>query len=81
MICCLGEGFGDTKDTVIATFELPLITEERETETAEASPAKIMRVVPATVATLAPFVNVTSTDDAAAGVPAPITTVNEVELK
>ncbi len=47
----LGEGFGDTKDTVIATFELPLITEERETETAEASPAKIIRVVPATVAT------------------------------
>ena len=76
----LGEGFGDTKDTVIATFELPLITEERETETAEASPAKIMRVVPATVATLAPFVNVTSTDDAAAGVPDPTTTTTVIAL-
>ena len=36
--------------------------------------------VPATVATLAPFVNVTSTDDAAAGVPAPITTTTVVAL-
>jgi hypothetical protein len=76
----LGKGFGDTKDTVIATLEMPLTTEERATETATASPAKTTRVVPTTVATLAPFVNVTSTDDAAAGVPAPITTTTVVAL-
>ena len=35
---------------------------------------------PATVATMLPFVNVTSTDDAAAGVFAPITMVTEVAL-
>ena len=34
----------------------------------------IERVVPETVATAAPLVNLTSTDDAPAGVPAPITT-------
>ena len=34
----------------------------------------IVRVVPETVATAAPLVKVTSTDDAPAGVPAPITT-------
>ena len=37
-------------------------------------------VVPETEATLAPFVNVTSTDDAPAGVPAPITTTTVVSL-
>ena len=42
--------------------------------------ALTVSVVPATVATLAPFVNVTSTDDAAAGVPAPITTTTVVAL-
>ena len=42
--------------------------------------ATTVSVVPATVATLAPLVNVTSTDDAAAAVPAPITTVAEVAL-
>ena len=36
--------------------------------------------VPLTVATLAPFVNVTSTDDAAMLVPAPITTTTVVAL-
>ena len=42
--------------------------------------ALTVSVVPATVATLAPFVNVTSTDDAAAGVSAPITTTTVVAL-
>ena len=42
--------------------------------------ALTVSVVPATVATLAPFVNVTSTDDSAAGVPAPITTTTVVAL-
>ena len=36
--------------------------------------------VPLTVATLAPFVNVTSTDDAVMLVPAPITTTTVVAL-
>ena len=36
--------------------------------------SSIVRVVPETVATAAPLVKVTSTDDAPAGVPAPITT-------
>ena len=36
--------------------------------------------VPLTVATLTPFVNVTSTDDAAMLVPAPITTTTVVAL-
>ena len=36
--------------------------------------SSIVRVVPKTVATAAPLVNLTSTDDAPAGVPAPITT-------
>ncbi len=35
---------------------------------------RTVRVVPETVATAAPLVNLTSTDDAPAGVPAPITT-------
>ena len=42
--------------------------------------ATTVSVVPATVATLAPLVNVTSTDDAVAGVPAPITTTTVVAL-
>ena len=36
-----GGGFGEINDNVIATFVLPLTSEERETETAAASPAKI----------------------------------------
>ena len=42
--------------------------------------ALTVSVVPATVATLAPFVNVTSTDDAVMLVPAPITTTTVVAL-
>jgi hypothetical protein len=39
-----------------------------------------VREVPETTATTAPLVNVTSTDDAAAGVPTPITTTTAVSL-
>ena len=42
--------------------------------------ARIVSVVPETTATTAPLVNVTSTDDAAAGVPTPITTTAVVSL-
>ena len=64
----------------MATFVLPLTTEEREIEIDATSPKNIMSGVPATVADTAPFVNVNSTDDAAMGVFAAITTVTVVAL-
>ena len=65
---------------VIATFVLPLTTEESETATEANSPKNIMSGVPATVADTAEFVNVSCTDDAATGVFAPITTTTVVAL-
>ncbi len=64
----------------MATFVLPLTTEEREIETDATSPTNIMSDVPARVADTAPFVKVNSTDDAAMLVPAAITTTTVVTL-
>ncbi len=64
----------------MATFVLPLTTEEREISTEATCPKKIMSGVPATVADTAELVNVTSTDDAAMGVFVAITTTTAVAL-
>ena len=63
----------------VTVMVLPAYADKGAIEAAVGS-ALTVSVVPATVATLAPFVNVTSTDDAAAAVPAPITTAAEVAL-
>ena len=68
-----------TKLAPVTVMVLPTYADAGAMEVAVGS-ALTVSVVPATVATLAPFVNVTSTDDAAAAVPAPITTVAEVAL-
>ena len=62
----------------MATFVLPLTTEEREIETDATSPKNIMSGVPATVADTAELVKVSSTDDAAMGVFEPMTTTTVV---
>jgi hypothetical protein len=61
----------------VTVIVLPTAAVEGVIEVAVGS-ALTFRDVPVTVATLAPFVNVTSTDDAATGVPAPITTTTVI---
>ena len=59
---------------------LPMYAKVGKIEAA-VGPELTVNVVPATEATLALFVNVTCTDDAAAGVPDPITTTTSVPLE
>ena len=64
----------------VTVIVLPAYADKGAMEAAVGA-ATTVSVVPATVATLAPLVNVTSTDDAAAGVPAPITITTCVSLE
>jgi hypothetical protein len=67
------------KFSPVTVMVLPVYAEMGAIDVAVGSEMTVS-VVPATVATLAPFVNVTCTDDAAAGVFAPITTTTCVPL-
>ncbi len=71
---------GEINDNVKTTLVFALTTEDKDTYTEAASPAKIVSGDPATVAETGGFVNVTSTDDAAMAVPAAITTTTVLAL-
>ena len=74
-----GIGVVGAKDSVMGTMDLWAIRSEREmlsmTDATEVvGAATTASVAPATAVTIAPFVNVNCTDDAAIGVPAPMMT-------
>jgi hypothetical protein len=69
----------EMKFVPVTVMVLPTYADKGAIEVAVGA-ATMVSVVPATVTATPEFVNVTSTDDAPAGVPAPITTTTVVSL-